>query len=130
MPHAGNPLATDSRNNREKEDVTILQRPTVTPTVYTVSLLPEDDINFSAYALTVAYRGAGMWTVTHGAGVYLDAAGEWTGDAHHEQLAPAAPRLFPLTDALRLAGEAAPSVAVNGITAADLVLRRKQEDGQ
>jgi hypothetical protein len=94
----------------------------LTPAVYMVSLLPEDHVNYRAYALTVAYHG-GRWTVTHGTGVYLDTAGRWT-EAREDQAggdAWRAAHLFGLDEALRLAKDA--TVAVNGITAAAVIRR-------
>jgi hypothetical protein len=96
-----------------------LPQPVRTTTAYSLSLLPETHVNYRAYLLTIALDGGGLWTVTHGAEVYLDADGKWT-DAFEDH-APTSDHLFPIADALRLAQQALPHVAVNGITAADVI---------
>lgn len=92
--------------------------PIVRPTEYTVSLLPEGDVNAHPYAITVQYWGGGRWAVVH-LGSCLGRDGTWDygvkeydrGDdwlnAHR----------FERETALQLAREAAPKVTVNGITA-------------
>lgn len=115
---------------KEAEEVAGLSQPTVTATVYTVSLLPAGHLNYERYALSVAYVGRGRWVVTHGAGVYLDAAGRWSEAAEDPTTGNATQSYFDRDAALDLAQRAAPSVAVNGITAADVVLGRKRADGR
>ena len=105
--------------------MTDLPEPTVQPTRYEVSLLPEDDINASAFAITVEYRGGGWWAVTrmqsclgidgtcdHGIKEY--GCGQAWFDAHR----------FDLDTALKLAKEAAPHITVNGYTVAEALARQ------
>lgn len=99
--------------------------PTVRPTRYEVSCLPEADINYSAYVVTVEYRGADRWAVTR-LGSCLGDDGTWAhgikpydrGDAWLDA------HRFDLDTALKLAQEAAPHVICNGRTAADALARR------
>lgn len=90
-------------------------------TEYTVCDLPEDDINHSAFAVKVAYRGRGLWAVTRHR-YCLSRTGEW----HYESMPSErtdewlTEHRFYRDEALRLAREAAPTVRVNGMTVADL----------
>lgn len=86
-------------------------------TEYTICALPETNVNYSHYAIRVAYRGDGMWAVL--AGVYcLGSDGEWD----YEPLPSSrdddwlATHRFDETTALRLAEEQAPLMTCNGIT--------------
>lgn len=56
--------------------MTTTPEPHVQVAEYTVSLLPDDDINALVYALTVQYRGDGRWAVVR-AGSCLGADGTW-----------------------------------------------------
>ncbi|MEU5945119.1 hypothetical protein ABZ793_06100 [Micromonospora sp. NPDC047465] len=90
------------------------------PTEYTVCALPEDDINAHSYAITVAYRGRGLWAVTRYRRC-LGTDGEWDWESipserEDEWLAT---HRFALDEALRLAAEHAPKITVNGWTVAD-----------
>lgn len=92
--------------------------PLVTTTAYTVSILPEDDINYRYYAITVEWRRGLGWAISC-MGFVLGADGEWVVDrapddgreewleSHH----------FGQATALEMATEAAPHVECNGITA-------------
>ncbi|MGK5628566.1 hypothetical protein [Streptomyces sp. URMC 123] len=108
--------------------MTELPAPTVQATRYTVSCLPEDDVNARHYEITVEYRGGGRWAVTRfstclgvdgtwalGIKPY-DRGDDWL-DAHR----------FDLDTALHLAKKAAPSVTVNDVTAADIARRRTDQ---
>lgn len=99
--------------------------PTVRTTGYTVSLLPEDATPDSRiFDVDVEYRGAGRWAVVH-MSKCLGSDGEWDfgvkpyerGDdwlnAHR----------FSEEEALRRAVEVAPTVIVNGVTAAQAFAR-------
>jgi len=99
--------------------MTTLPTPTVQPTTYWVSLLPEDDVNFKFYVLTVEYR-QGRWAVTNGDSC-LGMDGTWADGVkpYGRGAEWLAAHRFDLDTALRLAQEAAPHVAVNGRTAAD-----------
>ena len=108
--------------------------PIVQPTEYSVSCLPDDDINSYAFGLTVRYRGAGRWAVQRGEHACLGADGEWADgvkeyDRGDDWLAA---HRFDLDTALRLAKEAAPHVTVNGHTVADalaMAARQRAEGG-
>lgn len=102
---------------------------TATATTYTVSLLPDDDINHHSYAITVEYRGNDRWAVMHQRWC-LGTDGDWEfeprpSDREEDWLAS---HRFPLNKALELAEAAAPDVEVNGRTATQalaLSARRK-----
>jgi hypothetical protein len=89
--------------------VTALPTPTVQPTAYRVSLLPEDDVNRQ-----------GRWAVTNG-DACLGADGTWADGVkpHGRGASWLTAHRFDLDTALRLAQAAAPKVTVNGRTAAD-----------
>lgn len=93
-------------------------------TEFTVCAVPEDDINHSVYAITVAYRGRGRWAVTRHRWC-LGADGEWDFEMRPSEREDAwlDAHRFDLDTALRLAHEAAPAVEANGITAADVAAR-------
>jgi hypothetical protein len=86
-------------------------------TEYTVCGLPEDDINASHFALTVAYRSAGRWAVLRH-GFCLGTDGEWDYESIPSERADEwrATHRFDEDTALRLAVEHAPNVTVNGWT--------------
>lgn len=93
-------------------------------TQYTVSLLPETDINHLTYAITVDYRGHGLWAVTRHR-LCLGRGGDWDwepipSERDDEWIAE---HRFDLDTALRLAKEAAPGVVVNGRSAAEALAR-------
>ena len=98
------------------------QFPAATPTVYTVTCLPEHIEDASSWSLTVEYRGRGLWAVkrhSHN----LSRSGEWDWESipserEDEWLAE---HRFRLEEALELAKRAAPDVIVNGMTPADLL---------
>lgn len=91
-------------------------------TRYTVSVFPGESINRYHYDVTVERRAPGRWAVCW-LGRCLEAQGEWGYeplpssreddwlDAHR----------FGVDTALRLAGETAPGVTVNGMTAVECV---------
>ena len=91
---------------------------TVTPTTYTVSLLPESNCNHHSYALTVQYRGDDRWAVLH-VGYCLGSDGEWDYESIPSERRDdwLATHRFPFDEAVRLAVKAAPKVDVNGWTA-------------
>lgn len=108
-----------------------MSEPIVRATRYEVSILPEDDVNYRLYAVQVQRRPDGKWMVVSKAmdacygldGVWADGVKPYgRGDdwvrAHR----------FDEATALRLAREAAPSVTVNGITAAQVLERRQQTE--
>jgi hypothetical protein len=103
---------------------------TTRPTTYTVSALPEDDINADLFAITVEYRGRGLWAVKR-LSQCLAADGSWSYEPtpsgrEDDWLAE---HRFSREEALRLAEAAAPGVTVNGITVAE-ALRRTAAAGR
>ncbi|HEY9413313.1 MAG TPA: hypothetical protein VIQ30_01015 [Pseudonocardia sp.] len=100
-------------------------------TEYTVCALPEDDINSGSYAITVAYRGRGLWAVLRHR-MCLGTDGEWDyesipSEREDEWLAT---HRFDVHTALRLALEAAPKVTVNGWTVADALAAAKRREAR
>jgi hypothetical protein len=102
---------------------------TVQPTVYTVTLFPDDPMWSSVYELTVAHRDRGRWAVCR-MGQCLSIDGQW-----HVEPSPSnrdddwlASHRFDLDTALSMAREAAPNIRVNGRTARDVA--RAREGGQ
>lgn len=101
----------------------------VQPTQYTVSILPEDDLYYDIYAVTVEYRGPECWAVMRGRRC-LGADGVWDlGQRYNDDQWMASHR-FDLDTALRLAREAAPNVKTNGWTAAEVLAELSRGDGQ
>lgn len=97
---------------------------TVRPVRYEVSVLPEADINNLVYALAVEDRGAGRWAVVRHQQC-LGRSGQWSYELRPTEREEEwmADHRFDLETALRLAEEAAPSVIVNGISAAEVAAR-------
>lgn len=105
--------------------------PIVRPTEYTVSLLPDDDVNHHVFAITVQYRGGGRWAVTRGEHACLGRDGTWAQgvkpyDRGDDWLAA---HRFDRETAIELAREAAPAVMVNGITALQAYARTQAAGG-
>lgn len=98
-------------------------------TRYTVSLLPETDINSHVFEITVEYRGHGLWAVLRH-GRCLDHDGQWDYELRSSEREDEwiAAHRFDLDTALTLAKEAAPLVMVNGLTAADILARHTTKD--
>ncbi|MFE9845813.1 hypothetical protein [Streptomyces goshikiensis] len=102
--------------------------PTVRPTRYVVSCLPETNDNAPHFSLNVEYRGRDLWAVVrHGS--CLNSAGRWSyesipSEREDEWLAE---HRFELDTALKIAREAAPTLTVNGYTVADAL--RRSTDG-
>lgn len=90
---------------------------TVRTAAYTVSCLPEDDINSSIYSIKVEDAGRGRWAIRR-MGRCLDANGDWdyepTPSNREDDWLDA--HRFDLDTALRLAQKAAPRITVNGAT--------------
>ncbi|MEW1754120.1 hypothetical protein [Streptomyces angustmyceticus] len=102
--------------------------PTVKAVRYTVTCLPEDDINSHVFAIDVVYRGAGRWAVQRGEHACLGSDGTWAQgvkeyDRGDEWLNA---HRFGLETALKLARDAAPHVKVNGYTVADAIAMHTQ----
>ncbi|WFE45319.1 hypothetical protein [Verrucosispora sp. WMMD1129] len=96
-------------------------------TEYTVCALPEDHIDADIFAITVAYRGHGLWAVLRGKRC-LDAGGTWWWEPIPSERTDEwkAANRFDEETALRLAREAAPTVVVNGWTAESVLAQSKE----
>lgn len=94
--------------------------PTVRPTRYEVTAVPEGHADGHLWALTVEYRGRDRWAVVRH-GQCLDANGAWDYESIPSERTDEwlATHRFDLDTALRLAREAAPLITVNGITVPD-----------
>lgn len=92
---------------------------------YEVGVLPPDHIDAHSFRITVEWRGGEAWAVLH-MRYCLGADGEWDWEAHPSERSDdwLATHRFPLEEALRLAREVAPTVKVNGTTAAELAARK------
>lgn len=90
-------------------------------TEYTLSALPEDDINSSAFQIVVAYRGRGLWAVSRHR-MCLGRSGEWDWESLPSERTDEwlAEHRFPLDEALKLGREELPKLRVNGKTAAEV----------
>ncbi|MFD7541256.1 MULTISPECIES: hypothetical protein [unclassified Streptomyces] len=92
--------------------------PTVQPTGYVVSCVPEGHVNRWNYTLQIKYRGGDRWTVQHGP-LYLAADGSWSretdfGENDSTESTWMAEHGFDHDTALRLAKEAAPRLSYGG----------------
>ncbi len=98
---------------------------TVTPTTYQVSCLPIDHSAARHLSVWVKWRGKNRWAVTDGDMHCLNSDSEWvyepqTSSRTEEWIAA---HRFDLETALRLAKEAAPHLAIDGLTVADVLGR-------
>jgi hypothetical protein len=93
-------------------------------TEHTVCALPEDNVNWRHYAITVEYRGDGRWAVMSG-GFCFDADGDWDYEPSPSSRDDdwLATHRFDEQTALRLAEEQAPLMICNGITVAEALDR-------
>jgi len=91
-------------------------------TEWSVSVLPEDNVNHHTYVITVAYRGRGRWAILHH-GFCLGRDGEWDYEvqpsSREDEWLDA--HRFARDEALAIAVREAPNVVVNGRTAASLL---------
>lgn len=100
--------------------------PIVRPRAYTVSLLPEDDVNYKHYLVLVEKQDRYGWTV-HDGHCCLNRDGTWNHrdagiSVYGRDDAWIAAHRFDRETALQLAREAAPHVEVNGRTAAQVCM--------
>lgn len=94
--------------------------PTIRPTQFEVSLLPEDDINYRVFVVTVEARGADRWAVVrHRQCLGVDGEWSWESIPSEREDDWLAAHRFDLETAKRLAAEAAPGINVNGMTAVE-----------
>jgi hypothetical protein len=100
-------------------------------TEYTLSPLPEGDINSTAFEVKVAYRGRGLWAVSRHRQC-LARSGEWDWESIPSERTDEwlAEHRFPLDEALRLAREELPNLRVNGMTAAEVSAWAEQRRNQ
>lgn len=93
-------------------------------TEYTICALPEGNINYSHYAITVSHRGDGRWAVLSG-GFCLGTDGEWDYEPSPSNREDdwLATHRFDEQTALRLAEEQAPLMTCNGITVQEALAR-------
>lgn len=97
--------------------------PTVRPTHYEVSVLPETDVNFRAYRLFIERRSGDKWSV-HDGFASLAVDGTWTeGLKSHGRDGWTERHWYDLETARSLAIAAAPHVNVNGVTAAQALAK-------
>ena len=101
----------------------------ITPTRYTVSALPEDDINASTWSITVEYRGRGKWAVMHH-GYCLGLGEDGNLDWDYEP-SPSnrdddwlERHRFALETAQKLARVNLPNLQINGLSVADVLARK------
>lgn len=87
--------------------------PTVQPTEYTISALPEHHHEYHLFALRVRRRAGDHWHVEH-VGYTLTEDGDW---AHPRS----EPDTWGYDEAIRRGLAAATTVTVNGFTAADVL---------
>lgn len=100
--------------------------PTVTANGYTVSWLPEGDIDGYVWAITVEYRGRDLWAVKHsGFCLGRDGSWEWESSPGNREDEWLAEHRFPLAEALERAKGALPELKVNGLKATDLLAWRE-----
>lgn len=95
-----------------------------TVTEYTISTIPEDNINRSHFEIKVVYRGRGLWAVMDGP-YCLDADGDWDYELTPSDRTEGwlTTHRFTEQTALHLAREAPPHMTVNGLTVADVLAR-------
>jgi hypothetical protein len=103
----------------------------VTATTYSVSSLPDDQVDDSDWTITVRFIGGWeyreprpadqQWVVEH-RGFYLDRDGGWWSPPGLDWRE----HRFSFEDAMRLAKEHAPKLEINGLTVADVIERRRK----
>jgi hypothetical protein len=105
---------------------TAVTDPVVRVSRYTVSCLPEDEIERGSWDLAVEERGEGRWAVLH-LGLCLGSDGRFVYEPSPSNRTDEflADHRFGLDEALALAKRAAPDVVVNGMRPADAVAFRK-----
>lgn len=102
--------------------------PTVSPTRWTISRLPEDHEAYDSYVIHVTWRGNDRWAVYRGGGNRaLFTTGEWIPDRVPSDVDADewwALCRYPLDQAFRLAVIAADTIRVNGMTAGEVLAGR------
>lgn len=97
--------------------------PDVRVTRYTVSCIPESNIDRPHFDVTVEYRGVGRWSIMHRGCFCLGRDGEWEyesipSERREEWLTE---HRFTESEALGLAREWAPKIRCNGKTVTDVL---------
>lgn len=111
------------RRLAEREQVTTSDV-SVMATEYTVCALPEDYIYAHSFAITVAYRGRGLWAVSrHRMCLGTDGKWDWESIPSERTDEWLATHRFDLDTALALAKQEAPKITVNGFSVADVLSR-------
>lgn len=95
--------------------------PTVAVTEYTVSLLPESNVNYRHYRILVQRLDGDVWRVQNAMGDFLSMAGTWSVGPWGTRDRWVQLHTFDLDTALRLARQAAPNVAVSFRAAAEVL---------
>lgn len=96
-------------------------------TEYTICALPEGNVNYRHYAITVEWRGDGRWAVCSG-GFCFGTDGEWEYEPRPSERDDdwLDTHRFDEQSALRLAEEQAPLMTCNGITVQEALARSKR----
>lgn len=113
------------------------------PTTYTVTAMPDSEPEGASWWILVEWIGPRefgrprpadqQWTIRHLHGAYLDRDGAWErppGVQDDRYDAWRVRHRFGLDEALRLAQEAAPKVVVGGVTAAEAIEWRRQQQAK
>nr|WP_221374471.1 hypothetical protein [Actinoplanes polyasparticus] len=100
-------------------------------TEYTICALPEGNINYQHYAITVSYRGEDRWAVCSGPFCFgTDGNGGWEWDYEPSPSNRDDDWLgrnrFDEQTALQLAEEQAPRMTCNGITVTEAMKRAER----
>lgn len=104
----------------------------VRPSRFTVSCLPERNINTSLFEITIEERGqldgTTRWAVCR-LGQCLNRRGRWDYEMNPSSRTDRwiAGHRFDFDTALRLAKKAAPLITVNGVTVTDAIARSKEQ---
>lgn len=96
-------------------------------TEHTICALPESNVNYRHYAITVEYRGDGLWAVCSG-GFCFGTDGEWDFEPSPSSREDdwLATHRFDEATALELAERQAPLMTCNGITVAQALERGRR----
>lgn len=99
-----------------------MAEPTVQVTEYTVSVLPDGDVNQDLFTIKVAYRGRGLWAVLRRS-FCLGRSGDWDYESMPSGRTDQwlAEYRFTEAEALDLAREAAPQIEYGGRTASEFL---------
>jgi hypothetical protein len=101
--------------------------PAVRVSRYTVSCLPESEVDRGSWDIDVEERGGGRWAVLKRVGQCLGSDGRFVYEPSPSNRTDEflAAHRFGLDEALALARRAAPEVVVNGMRPVDVIAFRK-----